>query len=132
MNFWLHIADIFLTVFHTSLMIFNLVGWLIPATRRLNLLTLLLTFGSWTFLGYWYGWGYCPLTDWHFNILEKLGYRHLPPSYLQFMLARFAGWSIPTRLADIITVGGLAIAAVGSVTVNLRGLSMKGNRARKH
>lgn len=125
MNFWLHLGDIFLTVFHTSLMIFNLIGWLFPATRRLNLLTLLLTFVSWTLLGYWYGWGYCPLTDLHFSILEKLGYRQLPPSYLQFMLDRFVGWRVSTSLADLITVGGLAFGFLGSVTLNFLDLRKK-------
>ncbi len=132
MKFWLTSADIFFTVFHTSLMVFNVLGWLFPTTRRLNLLTLLLTLGSWTFLGYWYGWGFCPLTDWHFSILEKLGYSNLPPSYLQFMLMRFFGWHITTYQADIITVGGLVVAFVGSVVVNLRSLSGKGKRTRKY
>lgn len=132
MKFWLTSADIFITVFHTSLMVFNVLGWLFPTTRRLNLLTLLLTLGSWTFLGYWYGWGFCPLTDWHFNILEKLGYPNLPPSYLQFMLMRFFDWHITTCQADIITVGGLAVAFVGSVVVNLRSWSGKGKSTRKH
>lgn len=123
MNFWFHVADVFLTFFHSLLMVFNLIGWLFPATRRLNLFTLLLTFGSWTFLGYWYGWGYCPLTDLHFEILEKLGHKHLPPSYLQFILNRFLGWDISTRLADYITVGGLSVAALGSIVVNFQSLS---------
>ncbi|MGC8865825.1 MAG: DUF2784 family protein [Bacteroidales bacterium] len=125
MNLWFHLGDIFLTVFHTSLMIFNVLGWLIPSTRRLNLLSLLLTFFSWTFLGYWYGWGYCPLTDLHFSLLEKLGYRHLPPSYLQFMLDRFWGWEISTHQADLITVGGLALGFLGSLTLNLRNIREK-------
>ncbi len=119
MRIGLQIADFFLTIFHTSWMLFNLLGWIFPSTQRFNLLTLLLTISSWTLLGYWYGWGYCPLTDLHFSILEQLGHTRLPPSYLQFLLARFVGLSISTQLADMITVGGLALAASGSLAVNL-------------
>ena len=69
------ILDIFFVVFHSSLVLFNLFGWLWRKTRVINLVTLSLTGASWLFLGMIYGSpGYCPLTDWHFNILIKLTY----------------------------------------------------------
>ncbi|MCK4992787.1 MAG: DUF2784 family protein, partial [Bacteroidales bacterium] len=80
--------DIFFTFFHTCLVIFNLFGWIWKKTRRLNLICLLLTAASWFILGIFYGLGYCPLTDWHFNILRKLGHTDLPDSYLSFLFTR--------------------------------------------
>jgi len=42
-------------------------------TRKANLILLLLTGLSWFGLGIFYGWGYCPLTDWHWKVLRELG-----------------------------------------------------------
>ncbi|MCD4791284.1 MAG: DUF2784 domain-containing protein, partial [Bacteroidales bacterium] len=73
--------DTFFVVFHTALIIFNLFGWIWKPTRRLNLITLLLTGASWFILGIFYGIGYCPLTDWHWQVLHKLGIYDVPNSY---------------------------------------------------
>ena len=112
--------DIFFTIFHTCLVIFNLFGWIWKKTRLANLITLLLTAGSWLFLGIFYGWGYCPLTDWHFSILEKLGYTDLPNSYLSFLFTRLTGLPIDQSLVDAVTLWGLIIALAISLFLNLR------------
>jgi hypothetical protein len=83
--------DVFFTVFHTLLIFFNLFGWIWKRTRRINLVCLLLTAGSWLILGIFYGIGYCPLTDWHFAVLERLGYTDLPSSYISFLVHRLTG-----------------------------------------
>jgi len=110
--------DIFFTVFHTALVVFNLFGWIWKKTRRLNLICLLLTAGSWGVLGIFYGFGYCPLTDWHFNILGKLGYTDLPTSYLSFLFTRLTGLSIDQSLVDAVTLWGLVIALIISLYLN--------------
>lgn len=112
--------DIFFTVFHTCLVLFNLFGWIWKKTRLLNLIVLLLTAGSWLILGIFYGFGYCPLTDWHFSILGKLGYTNLPDSYLSFLFTRLSGLSIQQSLVDAVTLWGLIIALVISLYLNLR------------
>ena len=112
--------DIFFTVFHTSLVIFNLFGWIWKKTRRLNLICLLLTAGSWVILGIFYGFGYCPLTDWHFSILGKLGYTDLPTSYLSFLFTRLTGLHLAQSLVDALTLWGLVIALVISLYLNFR------------
>jgi hypothetical protein len=112
--------DIFFTVFHTCLVLFNLFGWIWKKTRRLNLICLLLTAGSWVILGIFYGFGYCPLTDWHFNILSQLGYTDLPTSYLSFLFTRITGLSIDQALVDGITLWGLIVALILSLYLNLR------------
>jgi len=112
--------DIFFTIFHSCLVLFNLFGWIWKLTRRLNLICLLLTAGSWLILGIFYGLGYCPLTDWHFNILRKLGYTDLPDSYLSFLFTRLTGMQIDQSLVDAVTLWGLIIALVISLYLNLR------------
>jgi len=112
--------DIFFTVFHTCLVLFNLFGWIWKKTRLANLITLLVTAGSWLILGIFYGFGYCPLTDWHFSILEKLGYTNLPDSYLSFLFTRLTGLPVDQGLVDAVTLWGLIIALAISLYLNIR------------
>ncbi|MDH4059101.1 MAG: DUF2784 domain-containing protein [Cyclobacteriaceae bacterium] len=69
-------------VLHPAIILFNLFGWIPRKTRKANLILLLLTGASWFVLGIWKGIGYCPLTDWHFKVLRKLGQTDLPYSYI--------------------------------------------------
>ena len=64
----LSFLDVLLTVFHLTLTLFNLTGWILKKTRKLHLVVLMVTAASWFVLGIWYGWGYCPLTDWHWQV----------------------------------------------------------------
>ena len=68
------IANTLFFVFHVALIIFNLFGWIPKRLRKWNLAALSLTAFSWFALGIFYGFGYCFLTDWHWQIREKLGY----------------------------------------------------------
>jgi hypothetical protein len=116
-----HILDITIIVFHTSLIIFNLFGWILRKTRRLNLLTLSLTGASWLFLGLIFGsLGYCPLTDWHFDILVKLGETDLPNSYIKYMVNRLSGFDLASSLVDSVTLYLFLAALAVSVVLNVR------------
>jgi hypothetical protein len=118
--YMLRLIDIFFTVFHTSLVLFNLLGWIWKKTRLLNLICLLLTGSSWVILGLFYGFGYCPLTDWHFSVLNKLGYTSLPNSYLSFLFTRLTGLQIDQSLVDAVTTWGLILALAISLYLNIR------------
>ena len=74
-------------VFHTAWIAFNCVGWIWRRTRPWQLATVSLTALSWFGLGVWYGWGYCPCTDWHWQVRARLGHQD-PPSYIQLLFAR--------------------------------------------
>ena len=119
-EFVLHTANVFFYVFHTVLILFNLFGWLHPKTRKLNLTTLIITFLSWGVLGIWKGWGYCFLTDWHYDILRKLGKTDLPSSYIAFLVEGLTGWLPPAALVNNLTVGLALVALVVSIIVNFR------------
>src|SRR4030043_1094913 len=99
------ILDIFFVVFHTSVIIFNLFGWIWKRTRFANLIMLSLTGASWLFLGLIVGvLGYCPFTDWHFNVLYKLGITDLPDSYIKYLADRITGLDFDASLVDSITL----------------------------
>jgi hypothetical protein len=115
------ILDIFFVVFHTSLIFFNLFGWIWKRTRKLNLITLSLTGASWLFLGLIVGTlGYCPLTDWHFSILEKLGKTDLPYSYTKYLADRLTGLNINASLVDNVTLYSFLVALVISIFFNVK------------
>jgi len=114
-----HFLDIFFVVFHTVLIIFNLFGWIWKKTRRLNLITLLLTGASWFILGIFYGIGFCPLTEWHWQVLEKLGKTGLPDSYITYLIDRLTGISPSERWVDFLTVGLYFLALAISLYLNL-------------
>jgi hypothetical protein len=128
-----HILDIFFIIFHSTLIIFNLFGWIWKKTRVLNLVILLLTGASWLFLGLIVGTlGYCPLTDWHFNILYKLGKTDLPVSYVKYLADRITGLNLNASLVDNLTLYSFLAALVLSLFLNARDyVHNKRNRQRK-
>lgn len=113
----LRVLDYFFLVFHTGLILFNLFGWII--FRKAHLFCIGLTFASWLLLGIWYGWGYCFLTDWHWQVLVALGEGPSVNSYISYLLDRFFGLRLPADLVDIITVVFAVLALIISVYVNL-------------
>ncbi|MBN1904429.1 MAG: DUF2784 domain-containing protein [Deltaproteobacteria bacterium] len=115
-----HIADIAFVVFHTSLILFNILGWIWKKTRLANLVSILITFASWFLLGLIVGvLGYCPFTEWHFDILEKLGHTDLPTSYIKYLVDRLTGFNFSQKLVDDATLWGLAAAFIISLTLNV-------------
>lgn len=115
------ILDIFFVLLHTSLILFNLFGWIWKKTRLANLITLALTGASWLFLGMLVGMlGYCPLTDWHFNILNHLGKTDLPASYIKYLTERLTGLDVNATLIDKVTLYAFVAALAVSLFLNLR------------
>ena len=114
----LHFLNIFFFVFHTALILFNLFGWLFAKTRKLHFYSLLLMLFSWIILGFWKGFGYCFLTDWHYSIMRELGERDLPSSYISLLVQKLSGWLPDNLLVDLVTVSLTAVALACSVYVN--------------
>ena len=114
------ILDIFFLVFHSVLIIFNLFGWIWKPLRKINLITLLITGSSWFILGIFYGWGYCPLTDWHWQVLDKLEKHNIPNSYIKYIFDRITGLNFNARLTETLTVILYFIALIISLYMNFR------------
>ena len=117
--------NIFFFVFHSTLMLFNCFGWGWKKTRKLNLLTLLLTAGSWFILGIWYGWGYCLCTDWHWQVREAMGYHDQSVSYIHFLLLKLTGINFNPTLVDNITLVIFLLSIGISVFLNFRDYKKK-------
>ena len=115
------IANIFFFVFHVTLIIFNLFGWISKKLRKWNLVSLALTALSWIILGIFYGFGYCFLIDWHWQIREKLGYSTDSNSYIHFLITKLTSISIEEKVVDIFTAIFFFIAFGLSVYVNKHG-----------
>lgn len=115
------LLDIFFTVFHSALILFNLTGWMFKKARLLNLVILLVTGASWLILGLITGtMGYCPLTDWHFSVLNKLGKTGLPNSYIKYLSDRLTGLDTDSIIIDKITVVAFIVILAISVVLNIR------------
>ena len=114
----LHFLDIFYTIVHLALTLFNLAGWAWKKTRKAHLITLIITAICWFVLGIWYGLGYCPLTDWHWEVKEKLGEKNLPNSFIKYFADKISGSDINPSLVDNVTLGCLVFAVMASVYVN--------------
>jgi hypothetical protein len=113
------VLDIVFFVFHTSWIAFTCLGWIWRRTRGWHLVVVSLTALSWFGLGAWYGWGYCPFTDWHWRVRTRLGH-HDPPSYVQLLILELTGIDLGATGADILAVITLAAVAVMSVVLYRR------------
>lgn len=114
------LLDKFFFVFHSFIIVFNLLGWIWEKTRVANLIMLLLTAFSWFILGIWYGFGYCFCTDWHYQVRMKLGYFDMPSSYVKFLIDSLTGLDINAKLADTFTFTFFLLALIASVLTNIQ------------
>lgn len=126
----LRAADLFFVVFHTGFVLFSITGFLFPRLRKANLVALLLTALSWFGLGLRYGLGFCPLTEWHWQVLQALGERSLPRSYIQYLLQRLLGLSLSAGTVDILVGATFGLSLILSVSLNLRDSRRRKNSGR--
>lgn len=116
MNYLL--LDWFFTLLHLVIIGFNLSGWIWPSTRKLHLIVVALTLGCWLILGIWYGLGYCPITDWQWQIKEKLGEVNLPGSFIKYYADKISGQDISSLFIDIITGVSFTLAIMMTIYLN--------------
>ncbi len=114
------LLDILFVVLHSALVVFNLLGWIWKRTRRVHLGTILLTLLSWGVLGIFYGLGYCPCTDWHWDIKRKLGETDLPSSYIKYYLDAITPFDWDPAVVDTLVLTTTLAALVASAWVNWR------------
>jgi hypothetical protein len=113
-----HILNVFFFVFHIALIPFNLFGWIFRPLRKWNLITLGLTACSWFLLGIFFGFGYCFLTDWHWQIREKLGYSNPYNSYIHFLVETLFDVQVSATLVDWFTGIFFGAAVIMSIVTN--------------
>ncbi|MBK8142446.1 MAG: DUF2784 family protein [Chitinophagaceae bacterium] len=110
---WYQFFNIFFFVFHTVFTLFNIIGWAFPQTRKLHLITMLLTAFSWFVLGIWYGWGYC-------FFREILGYHDRSNSYIHFLLLKLTGKDFNPQLVENATLIIFLLSFILTVWFNIK------------
>jgi hypothetical protein len=118
--------DTFFFIFHSFIIIFILFGWMWKKTRKANLIILLLTAFSWFILGIWYGFGFCPCTEWHYQVRLKLGL-HMPSSYVKLLLDSITGLNFNAKIIDILTLTFFLLALTASIITNIKAWKNKKN-----
>jgi hypothetical protein len=114
----LRALDLAFFIFHTGLIVFNLVGWAFPRTRRWQLYTLAATALSWFVMGFWRGIGYCLCTDWHFQVRRQLGYSDDSPTYVHLLIKSMTGANLDHNLVQSGTAMGFAFCLLMGIYAN--------------
>lgn len=117
---FLHFLNWFFLVFHTLLVLFNLFAWIFKKTRLYHFYSILITWFSWLVLGFFYGFAYCFLTDFHWKIREKLAYVDSSYSYIHFLLLELTGIYFNERLVDLIVHNSFIIISIISLYLNFK------------
>lgn len=121
------LADYFFHIIHLAVIGFNLFGWVLPATRRAHRWLVALTAICWLGVGLAVGAiGYCPLTDWHWQVKRALGEEILPRSYIDYLLQLVAIQAAPQSVDIAVGVTFAAIVVITSA------LWRRDARAAKH
>lgn len=83
----LKFLDYFFLLLHLAVLFFNLFGWIHPRTRIMHRWCVGITLFCWLVVGLWVGTiGYCPLTDWHWQVKEARGLGLMPDSFIDYLL----------------------------------------------
>lgn len=114
----LQTQDFLFSILHLAIIGFNLFAWIWKPVRKLHFVLILLTAISWFGLGFWFGIGYCPVTDWQWQIKEKLGEQNLPNSFIKYYADKISRKPIQTSLIDTLTALSFFLAAALSFYVN--------------
>lgn len=114
----LALLDVLLSILHLLIIGFNLFGWIFKATRRIHFWFTMLTLSCWTILGIWFGLGYCPITDWQWQVKEKLGEKNLPNSFIKYFVDKVTGANSNAEWIDILTLGFFLLAIAISIKLN--------------
>jgi hypothetical protein len=103
---------------HLFIIVFSVVGWLIPPLRPFHLLLCLLIAFSWIVLGARKGWGYCLVTDWQWKLMRKMGKTDLPSSYMSMLYRFVTGHAGDDRRIETITRSVFFCSFLASLAVN--------------
>lgn len=102
--------NFFFILFHSALILFNMLGWMFRKTRKWSMLSLGLTACSWFILGIWYGWGYCPCTDWHWEVRRAMMLPVNYSSFIQYMTNDWFHLDWSSDFSDAVTLSVFLLA----------------------
>lgn len=109
------IANALCHTLHIAIISFIAIGWLFSTLRLLHLIVLGLTLLCWFVLGLRYGFGYCPITDWHWKLKDKWGDGRPPTSYIHAGLEHLLSKLLkPASVDATVLMGTIGIAFVAT------------------
>ncbi len=111
----LKVLDVLFFILHILIIGFNLFGWIWPKTRNLHIFLVALTLCSWLIAGIWFGFGYCVITDWHWDIKKQLGEVNLPSSFISYLLNNIFQLNIGESLIDVFTGVGFILSIIMAI-----------------
>lgn len=120
----LRLLDWLLTALHVLVIGAFLLLWIWPSTRKLHLLLVGAVALSWFGIGFWKGWGYCFITDWHWRVKHTLGDRDAAGSFIHY-LVQAVGIPATPQLTD--RVVACVFAAVVLLSLALNGVPLLRN-----
>jgi hypothetical protein len=102
-----------LHVLHLAVMFLNTLGWMWPRLRLASLAMQLITVSCWVGFGLAKGWwGYCILTDWHWQVKTALGETDLPINYPAYILENWLGLAVSSDFSSGLILGTFAMAVL--------------------
>ena len=116
----LEALDVIFHILHFSIILINLTFWMSFRTLKIAQATVSLTLVSWLGFGFFYGFGYCFLTDWQWQVKEKLGQTNLPASYIKYVLDLITGMNLNPELVDRMALVGLSFSVLGCLIQTIR------------
>lgn len=113
----LMLADHGLNIFHLVIVLFLTFGWIWPRSHPLHRIAVAVTSFLWIIVGAFVGkLGYCPATDWHWQVKRLRGETDLPVSYIDYNLQKI-GIHLPPERADQIVM--VVFATIVAITIFL-------------
>jgi len=123
--------DYYFLIFHTLFTLFNIFGWIWKKTRRFHLYTIAATLFSWVILGFWYGFGFCFCTQWHWQVMARLGRFPDERGYIQFLVNRVTGREWPYEQIEVWTLIVMIFISTASIFLNFRDYYLKRRKRQK-
>lgn len=103
---------------HIAIILFCVIGWLLPPARPWHLLLCAMIFSSWYLLGVWKGWGYCLVTDLQWRLSRRMGEQLPPYGYVPMLWQRITGRTADVQRVDQVTEWVFYCCAIASLWVN--------------
>lgn len=111
-NTWLHIL-------HLVIILFVMTGWLFSVSRPFHLAFILLVLSCWFILGRWFGYGYCPVTDWQWKLKAHFGKDRPDASYIRYVLQYVTGRELNPVTVDKSVLIGTGMITGASLCLNI-------------
>lgn len=104
---------------HLFVILFCLIGWIFEPLRQLHLLLVIAVAFSWFVLGYFFGFGYCLLTDLHWKLKKRTGRQPATDSYVKYMADKLTGFDCNPVLIERVTSLLFFVSLAASLLLNI-------------